>query len=277
MTFVPGETCRRRDLHDQYGGQRQGGISTPRGHPLIFLFTGETGEQYGYTDGFRNDGTFWYTGEGQVGDMEMLRGNLAIRDHQANGKELHLFETVRTGEIEYRGEATCLGHHRETAPDKNGNPRRAIVFELDLEGGSPTGVPAKPASKPPAKGEGKLWRMSLSALRSRALQEAPKGSTRKQQKSNVYERSEAIRVYVLRRAQGICEGCSSPAPFKTPQNRPYLEPHHIRRIADRGPDHPRWVIALCPNCHRRVHYGKGGPDFNAKLARKLSTVESEDD
>ena len=73
--FVPGQNCRRhQDIHEIYGGQRQGGISTPSGHPLIFIFTGESGETYGYRDEFRPDGTFWYTGEGQTGDMEMIRG-----------------------------------------------------------------------------------------------------------------------------------------------------------------------------------------------------------
>ena len=38
-------------------------------HPVIFLFTGEQGEQYGYSDDFQTDGTYWYNGEGQVGDM----------------------------------------------------------------------------------------------------------------------------------------------------------------------------------------------------------------
>jgi 5-methylcytosine-specific restriction protein A len=95
MNWTVGKTYnRRRDLHDKYGGQRQGGISTPSAHPLIFLFTGESGAQYGYRDGPRPDGTCWYTGEGQVGDMEMVRGNRAIRDHVTDGKQLHLFEDV---------------------------------------------------------------------------------------------------------------------------------------------------------------------------------------
>jgi hypothetical protein len=37
----------------------QGALSTPAGQPLIFMFTGEQGEQYGYADGFREDGAFW--------------------------------------------------------------------------------------------------------------------------------------------------------------------------------------------------------------------------
>lgn len=45
--FTQGHVYRRRDLHDRYGGQRQGGISTPSQYPIILLFTGESGEQHG--------------------------------------------------------------------------------------------------------------------------------------------------------------------------------------------------------------------------------------
>ena len=93
--FVQGEVYRRRDLHKQFGGQQQGGISTPSRHPIVLLFTGEAGEQHGYRDGWSNDGVFLYTGEGQHGDMQFSRGNLAIRDHAQQGRDLHLFEYVK--------------------------------------------------------------------------------------------------------------------------------------------------------------------------------------
>ena len=42
MPFVVGQVYNRhRDLHGHYGGQQQGGISTPAGYSLVFLFTGE--------------------------------------------------------------------------------------------------------------------------------------------------------------------------------------------------------------------------------------------
>jgi len=64
--FVQGELYWRRDLHRQFGGQQQGGISTPKQHPIILLFTGETGEQYGYRDDWTPEGVFLYTGEGRA-------------------------------------------------------------------------------------------------------------------------------------------------------------------------------------------------------------------
>jgi 5-methylcytosine-specific restriction protein A len=88
---------RQRDIHARFKGQEQGGISTPAGTPFIFLFTGETGEQYGYKDHWTDDGVYLYTGEGQVGDMEFVRGNKAIRDHSANSKDMLLFEALGKG------------------------------------------------------------------------------------------------------------------------------------------------------------------------------------
>ncbi len=53
--FEVGRTYdRRSEIHGPYGGQQQGGISTPKNQPLVFLFTGESGEQYGYKDGWAN-------------------------------------------------------------------------------------------------------------------------------------------------------------------------------------------------------------------------------
>jgi 5-methylcytosine-specific restriction protein A len=63
------------------------------------------------------------------------------------------------------------------------------------------------------------------------------------------------------------------APFEGKKRRPYLEPHHIDRIADGGPDHPAHGMALCPNCHRRVHHGIDGAEYNKTLASKMEALE----
>lgn len=48
---------RKRDIHDVYGGQRQRDISTPNDVPFYFLFTGQSGSQYGYDDGWDEEGS----------------------------------------------------------------------------------------------------------------------------------------------------------------------------------------------------------------------------
>lgn len=263
---------RRRELHDRYGGQRQGGMSTPSDHPVIFLFTGEGGAEHGYRDEFKPDGTYHYTGEGQRGDMSFVRANRALRDHQADGKRVHLFEALGDGNVRYVGEATYLGHHREERPDTDGHPRQAIVFELELESDGPKSDSAvhEPAGDYSAR---TLRGKSLAELRRLALTGASKSASVKERRQNVRLRSEAVRVYVLKRAGGTCEGCGDPAPFVTRRKQPYLEPHHTTRLADGDPDHPEHVIALCPTCHRRVHHASDGDEYNRALIQKLAQIE----
>lgn len=128
--FNKGETYRRVDLHENYGGQRQGGISTPAQHKIVMIFSSTTGELYGYTDGWTEDGKYLYTGEGQVGDMQFVRGNRAIRDHLADGTDIHLFEYVRQGFVKYVGKMRYEKHHFRRNKDRNGQLRQTIVFEL---------------------------------------------------------------------------------------------------------------------------------------------------
>jgi 5-methylcytosine-specific restriction enzyme A len=132
--FEVGEAYTRRELHERYGGQQRGSISTPSKHPFIMLFWGETGQKHGYRDVWVGDDKFLYTGEGQKGDMAMLRGNRAIRDHAANGKELHLFKNLGKGKVKYEGEMVCTEYREEVWRDHEGRQRKAIVFELTRRG-----------------------------------------------------------------------------------------------------------------------------------------------
>lgn len=51
---------------------------------------------------------FLYTGEGQMGDMAFVRGNRAIRDHAANGKDIVFFETLGNGKgCRFLGDFAC--------------------------------------------------------------------------------------------------------------------------------------------------------------------------
>jgi 5-methylcytosine-specific restriction enzyme A len=127
--FEKGKDYIRRELHNQYGGQQQGGISTPSKHDFIMLFTSSKGQEHGYIDGWRGD-HFIYTGEGQQGDMQFIRGNLAIRDHEENKKHLYLFEHVEQGKVRFLSEMRYDSHEFRTKNDTNGNSRNIIVFTL---------------------------------------------------------------------------------------------------------------------------------------------------
>jgi len=132
--LCPGDRVRRRAIHAVYGGQQQGGISTPRSIPDVLVFTDPSaGAKYGYDafEGLREDGSYAYTGEGQIGDQTFKSGNRAIRDATSHGKAIRILRTkgvfatyigaFTTGEPPYE---------LKTIPDINGNPRRGIIFNL---------------------------------------------------------------------------------------------------------------------------------------------------
>jgi len=59
--------------------------------------------------------------------------------------------------------------------------------------------------------------------------------------------------------------------------RPIWMPHHIKRVADGGPDHPKSVGAVCPTCHRLIHHGEGGAKLNAELEQYVFEIEKAQD
>lgn len=262
---------RRTDIHAPFGGSAQSGISPSSAFPVIFLFTGETGDQYGYRDGPTPAGTFLYTGEGQVGDMQLVRGNKAIYEHAANGKTLHLFEAlISPRKQRYLGEHTLIRAHTDrTGPDRNGVVRKLIVFELQAGNSSDGPAGFYPTSSEVAPDT------SLQEARDLAIAafEAQRGKGVKSTIHTQYQRSEIIRSYVLRRANGICESCNCPAPFKRLDGSPYLEVHHVHRLSDGGIDHPNNTAALCPSCHREVHFGQEKAAITKKLVLNIALKE----
>ncbi|KDP87819.1 HNH endonuclease [Cupriavidus sp. SK-3] len=262
---------RRTDIHLTFGGSWQSGIAPSSTVQAIFIFTGDSGEQYGYVDGRDELGVFSYTGAGQVGDMTFTRGNLAIRDHAEDGRALHLFKSLGKGKgQEYLGEHAYAGHSIRRGPDRNGDQRNVIVFQLfpvallDDEN-SPSFDDESPAAAP----------SSLEEARRRAI-EAFRGSqeaTGKTALRRLYQRSKQVKDYVLLRAQGKCESCRQPAAFQRKDGSPYLEPHHTTRVSDGGLDHPRHVAAICPTCHRHIHHGLGGHQKNLDLIEAIAAKE----
>jgi predicted HNH restriction endonuclease len=118
-----------------------------------------------------------------------------------------------------------------------------------------------------------LSEANIDELRKVAMLAARPTAAMKVRKAIYRVRSLAIKRYVLKRADGICEGCREPAPFQSVEGGPYLEPHHTTRLADEGPDHPADVIALCPNCHQRAHRADDAVQFNHSLIEVLSRIE----
>jgi len=44
----------------------------------------------------------------------------------------------------------------------------------------------------------------------------------------------------------------------------------VDELGEGGADRPDRVVAVCPTCHRRIHYGADGDEINKRLREQLA-------
>ncbi len=241
-----GAVYRRADLHGRFGGNKYCGIVPSKKESVVLIFHTQEPSQQFYRDGFDSDGLYWYSGQGQQGDMTWNASNNAVLNHMIDGRDLFFFERVQRkgGLWQFSHIMRYFNHRIKDRPDNDQKIRKAIIFGLlPIEYAKPELLNAESVSK---------------------VQERIQ---------KIYLRSESVKKHAKLRAKGVCEACSVSAPFSKLNGEPFLEVHHINRLADEGADQIDQVAAICPNCHRRCHYGKDAKDYNRKLAIKISLME----
>ena len=82
-----------------------------------------------------------------------------------------------------------------------------------------------------------------------------------------------VKAWALINAKGVCENCGCKAPFVSTNGIPYLEVHHVRRLADKGPDTIDNTVALCPNCHKALHYSEERTSIVESLYERISRLK----
>jgi predicted HNH restriction endonuclease len=96
--------------------------------------------------------------------------------------------------------------------------------------------------------------------------------TRNEGKTFVYSRSVLIKEFARRVAKGFCQLCENEAPFIDKHGNPFLEVHHIKYLSQGGSDTIGNVVALCPNCHRKMHLLELEEDINRIKSKALSNM-----
>jgi 5-methylcytosine-specific restriction endonuclease McrA len=92
-------------------------------------------------------------------------------------------------------------------------------------------------------------------------------------RSTYYHRDPNITALVKKLALGECDLCGRQAPFVNHSGVPYLECHHIEHLADGGEDSLANCVALCPNCHTKMHVLNLESDRASLLTIVLSRSE----
>jgi 5-methylcytosine-specific restriction protein A len=218
---------------------------------------------------------------------------LAMLGHQARGEDYSKAEYRRryiAGPLSARPEASFefrmrnISHVLDTElhadwlrgyrPAANvGAATTARIREaLERQLGSPS-VPSSPTFDPIELDERTKAARGRIAKARGALK--PKGNLKPAAKTGtttVFARDPMVRAWVLENADGVCEACSQPAPFKTAGGEPYLEVHHVVRLASDGPDVIENAVACCPNCHREAHLGGDGEGWVKAVRLKVARL-----
>jgi 5-methylcytosine-specific restriction protein A len=181
--------------------------------------------------------------------------NKTLAESLSNGVDVFLFEVFRPKEYTYIGPIELAGSpYKERQTDQRGSLRDVWVFPLKRQ---------QFTTKPPVFAQetiqesetrkiDKARKLSDEELKAHALLTRNRPGIVAVQASQ-FLRSPYVAEYAKRRAKGRCQLCSQPAPFADKNGEPFLECHHIIWLSRGGEDSIQNTVALCPNCHRKMH------------------------
>lgn len=255
MTFIPNIRVRdvltNQQIAEVFGCGTQGGMRRSLRTNTLVLISNHVDSIY---EDRWIDGVLHYTGMGTEGNQSLdFMQNKTLSESATNGVEVHLFEVFREKEYFYAGPVVLVGTpYQETQPDQKGTDRQVWVFPIKslLTDALPIAKSVVDASAEVKQRHAK--RLPEAELRKRA-QEAHRQPGQRVVEATQHDRNPWVAEYAKRRATGKCDLCGAQAPFTGKDGTPYLENHHIIWLAYGGEDSAENTVALCPNCHRKMH------------------------
>lgn len=202
-----------------------------------------------------------YTGEGLEGDQEITRQNKTLYNSRNTDIKVYLFEVFEEGKYIYQGEVELAEDPYQTDElDVKHNMRKVWKFPIQRKDKkSPEAIEEEVIKKNEEKREKKAKKSTNKQIIERLKNVDGKPGTRKTIVQHK-ERNADVVEYTKRRSKGMCDLCKNEAPFKNKMQEPYLEVHHVITLAEGGPDQIYNTVALCPNCHRKMHVVKSKDD-----------------
>ena len=249
---LPGEVLTNQEIGQRFSVGNMGGMRRSRKRNLLVLVSDPFKGLY--QDRWDGD-VLHYTGMGKTGDQSLsFAQNRTLAESSSSEIHLHLLEAVEPLRYTYAGEVQLVdAPYQEEQPDDKGRARQVWMFPLKLRGNA--AVPALTEAQARAIEESHAQmarRLSTAELRARA-KSAKKQPSIRATKASAFVRDAAVAEYVKRLASGQCDLCDKAAPFRNSRNEAYLECHHITWLAQGGEDAIENTVALCPNCHRKMH------------------------
>lgn len=204
--------------------------------------SGKTGHDY--DDRFINENQFYWTGPNDSHiNQKRIKELLSI-----NFKKLLFVRYNKHDDFTFAGKLSV------SSVDELSSPIR-VVYDLDREDSISDYSSFKNSEK--AKNDEVMRNNIKNAINlwdeARFAEDQPIKSFTQ---VSVYIRNPHVSLLTKKRANGYCELCNDSSPFLSRSGEPYLETHHIVQLSDNGVDKLYNCVALCPNCHKELHYGE---------------------
>ena len=248
--FKVGEEVSHNDMRKAYGVGNMGGMRWSKTYNCLVIVSDNTKGLY--EDKWYGD-VLHYTGMGKKGDQKLISQNKRVYEARTTGVEIHLFEVLKDNEYTYRGIVELVEDpYQDTQTDEDKKLRKVWVFPIKPVDGMPA-VDASSIEKSEKKRAAEVEKMSFEDLKNAAKSRSKKKPGKRRVTTTSVTRDPIVAEYVKRVAKGVCMLCGNPAPFNDKKGDPYLESHHIKWLSKGGEDSPENAVALCPNCHKRMH------------------------
>lgn len=278
--FVQGETYTNNFISMIFLCSYQGGMRKSKKKNALVLFAVHNNPLY--SDEWKQDGTLHYTGMGTTGNQSLTyMQNKTLLESQTNGVELYLFESYADNEYIFTGKVELAAApyiSNKLEPDSTGRLRKVAKFPLRIaNGGSIVPIDIDVILANSKKKEKKASQMTDDELANKAKKAGNEESTERPVTTIHRDRNELVSEHTKRRANGFCDLCGNPAPFNSKNGNPYLEEHHVLTLAEGGPDTIYNTVALCPNCHRKMHVVHAKADVRRLQSKIKQYLQNSDD
>lgn len=252
MTLKPGDIISNKEISQIFLCSTQGGMRKSLRTKTLILISNHVQSLY---DDRLEGNIFYYTGMGSEGpqSLDYLQNKTLAESLGKKDFQIHLFESFQKKHYLYIGEMFLADEpFVEYQLDRKGDNRRVYVFPLQVKNIFYDGT-KDVVNQLQNNREQQIQQISDNLLRKKVLNIIPKNSYHECM-TKVYSRNIFLSEWVKRSANGVCCLCSQQAPFLSLNGDPYLETHHIVWLSKGGDDSLENMVALCPNCHRKMHH-----------------------
>jgi 5-methylcytosine-specific restriction protein A len=276
----------RTEIYEAYGGDRVAGIIRFPGEDIVNVFSDAEGP---YADDPPTlTESFGYRGEGLTGPQQLTAGgNARLEGARIARAPVRFWYRPTGGRFSFLAWVAVLGRAWISGVSRDGQPRPELEWRLEA-------VPG-PASKEwpsdivqalddsvatsqddevtaPEAQAAPSYATLIDRINQRGQPRRPNGVVRTD-----YPRSAAARRAVLIRSYGNCESprCTGMPAETGRRGQPILDVDHIQDLAKGGEDHPRNMVALCPNCHACKTRGRNAAQWRRELTQTAKRAHNQ--